>query len=113
MEKIVEQGLLYDFYGALLTSRQRSIYERVVYDNLSLGEISEAEGISRQAVHDIVRRSTEAMQEYERKLGMIARFQKLRLDADRLIACTEADTDDAQLRCDIYAIAQEIRKDVS
>lgn len=113
MEKIVEQGLLYDFYGSLLTDRQRSIYEKVVYDNLSLGEISEAEGISRQAVHDLVRRSTDTMREYERKLGMISRFQKLRTDVDKLIECTQRDDDDAQLRSDIRAIAQEIKKDVS
>ena len=56
MEKIVEQGLLYDFYGELLTKHQRQIYERIVYDNLSLGEIAQEEGVSRQAVHDIVRR---------------------------------------------------------
>ena len=56
MEKIVEQGLLYDFYGELLTKHQRQIYERIVYDNLSLGEIAQEEGISRQAVHDIVKR---------------------------------------------------------
>lgn len=113
MEKIVEQGLLYDFYGSLLTDRQRSIYEKVVYDNLSLGEISEAEGISRQAVHDLVRRSTDTMREYEHKLGMIERFQKLRTDVDRLIGCVERDGDDALLRSDIRAIAQEIREDVS
>lgn len=112
MEKIVEQGLLYDFYGSLLTDRQRNIYEKVVYDNLSLGEISDAEGISRQAVHDLVRRSTDTMREYEQKLGMIRRFQKLRTDVDRLIECTKRDGDDAQLRSDICAIAQEIRKDV-
>lgn len=112
MEKIVEQGLLYDFYGSLLTDRQRSIYEKVVYDNLSLGEISEAEGISRQAVHDLVRRSTDTMREYEEKLGMIERFRKLRTDVDRLIECTKEDADDGQLRADICAIAQEIRQDV-
>ena len=42
MEKIVEQGLLYDFYGELLTKHQQRIYEGVVYENLSLGEIAEA-----------------------------------------------------------------------
>ena len=56
MEKIVEQGLLYDFYGELLTGHQQEIYESVVYENLSLGEIAEAQGISSQAVHEIVKR---------------------------------------------------------
>ena len=65
MEKIVEQGLLYDFYGELLTGHQQEIYESVVYENLSLGEIAEAKGISRQAVHDIVKRCDKILLGYE------------------------------------------------
>ena len=65
MEKIVEQGLLYDFYGELLTKHQRQIYERIVYDNLSLGEIAQEEGVSRHAVHDMVKRCDKILQGYE------------------------------------------------
>ena len=84
MEKIVEQGLLYDFYGSLLTGHQQKIYEKVVYDNLSLNEVAETEGVSKQAVHDLVRRCTVIMRGYENKLGMIRRFGKIRESADRL-----------------------------
>ena len=49
MEKIVEQGLLYDFYGELLTEHQRRVYEDVVFNDMSLSEIAEEQGISRQA----------------------------------------------------------------
>ena len=56
MEKIVEQGLLYDFYGELLTEHQRKIYEDAVYNDLSLSEIAEMQGISRQGVHDLIKR---------------------------------------------------------
>lgn len=78
MEKIVEQGLLYDFYGELLTKHQQEIYESVVYDNLSLGEIAEAEGVSRQAVHDIVKRCDRTLQGYEEKLRLVARFMSIK-----------------------------------
>lgn len=78
MEKIVEQGLLYDFYGELLTVHQRQIYESIVYENLSLSEIAEEQGISRQGVHDIVKRCDRALSEYEHKLKLIARFQKMK-----------------------------------
>ncbi len=78
MEKIVEQGLLYDFYGELLTAHQRQIYESVVYENLSLSEIAEEQGISRQGVHDIVKRCDKALMKYEEKLKLIARFQKMK-----------------------------------
>ena len=84
MEKIVEQGLLYDFYGSLLTRHQQEIYEKVVYENLSLNEIAEAEGVSKQAVHDLVRRCTAILRGYEEKLGMIRRFGKIRKAAARL-----------------------------
>ena len=69
MEKIVEQGLLYDFYGQLLTKHQLKIYEQAVYENLSYNEIAEQEGISRQAVHDLIRRTTSLMQKYEERIS--------------------------------------------
>ena len=53
MEKIVEQGLLYDFYGELLTEHQRRIYEDMVLNDLSPSEIAKEQGISRQSVHDL------------------------------------------------------------
>ena len=56
MEKIVEQGILYDFYGELLTEHQRRLYEDAVYNDLSLREIADENGISRQGVHDLLRR---------------------------------------------------------
>ena len=53
MEKFVEQTLLYDFYGELLTAHQRRIYEDVVLNDYSLSEVADELGISRQGVHDI------------------------------------------------------------
>ncbi len=53
MEKIVQQALLYDFYGELLTEHQRKIYEDAVFGDLSLSEIAQEQGISRQGVHDL------------------------------------------------------------
>lgn len=67
MDKILEQALLYDFYGELLTAHQKEIYEQFVLDDLSLGEIAADAGISRQGVHDIVKRCARSLEEYERK----------------------------------------------
>ena len=89
MEKIVEQGLLYDFYGELLTKHQQHIYEGVVYDNLSLGEIAQEEGISRQAVHDIVKRCDKALQGYEKKLQLVAKFEKIKDKVSRINRLSE------------------------
>ena len=70
MEKIVEQTLLYDFYGELLTEHQRQIYEDVIFNDLSLSEAAQERGISRQGVHDMIRRCSRILQGYEEKLGI-------------------------------------------
>lgn len=84
MERIVEQGLLYDFYGELLTEHQRKIYEDVVYNDLSLTEIAQENGISRQGVHDLVRRCNHLLQEYEDKLHLVDRFMRIRSRVEQL-----------------------------
>lgn len=74
MERIIEQGLLYDFYGPLLTKHQQEIYESVVYNDLSLGEIALEKGISRQGVHDLIKRCDKTLADYENKLHLVERF---------------------------------------
>lgn len=76
MEKIVEQGLLYDFYGELLTEHQKYIYEAVVLNDLSLSEIAQEQGISRQGVHDLIKRCNKILADYEAKLHLIEKFMK-------------------------------------
>ncbi len=76
MEKIVRQGLLYDFYGELLTKHQCRIYEDVVFNDLSLSEIAQEQGITRQGVHDLVRRCDRILEGYEDKLHLVEKFQQ-------------------------------------
>ena len=78
MEPKVRQTYLYDFYGELLNEHQRKIFEAFVFDDLSLGEIAEEQDISRQAVFDLVKRSTKKLEEYENKLHLMERFLELR-----------------------------------
>ena len=70
MEKFVERTLLYDFYGELLTKRQQQIYESVVLEDYSLSEVAEELNISRQGVHDMIRRCDKALEGYEEKLHL-------------------------------------------
>ena len=84
MEKIVEQGLLYDFYGELLTPHQRRIYEEAVFQDLSLSEIAEDAGISRQGVHDLSRRCDRTLEEYESRLHLMRRFGQIRKKLERI-----------------------------
>lgn len=80
----MEQGLLYDFYGELLTEHQKKIYEDVVYNDLSLAEIAKESGISRQGVHDLVRRCSRILQDYEDKLHLVQRFMKIKENIGQL-----------------------------
>lgn len=108
MEKIVEQGLLYDFYGELLTKHQRQVYEGIVYDNLSLGEIAQEEGISRQAVHDIVKRCDKTLQGYEEKLQLVAKFERIKDKVSRINRLSEKYEND-ELR-DKAAYSMQVRQ---
>ncbi|MDP3058028.1 MAG: sigma factor-like helix-turn-helix DNA-binding protein, partial [bacterium] len=66
---------LLDFYGALLTARQRTATQMYFEENLTLSEIAEELSISRQAIHDTLRRANEALENYESKLGLVSRFE--------------------------------------
>lgn len=117
MEKIVEQGLLYDFYGELLTEHQRQIYEGIVYENLSLGEIAKEQGISRQGVHDIVKRCDKALLEYESRLKLIDRFMKMKeqiREIDELSRRFERDgiRDKAEYCCKVRQLSAKILEEL-
>lgn len=76
IESIAENSLLYDFYGQLLSKRQQEVMALYHEENLSLSEIAEEFGISRQAVHDTLKKAEQALGEYEEKLGLVARMMK-------------------------------------
>ncbi len=84
MEKFVERTLLYDFYGELLTKRQQQIYESVVLEDYSLSEVAEELNISRQGVHDMVRRCDRALEEYEEKLHLVEKFVNIRAQVQKI-----------------------------
>ncbi len=72
----MEISLLYDFYGALLKENQQQMFEAYILNDFSLSEIAEDMGITRQGVHDAVRRAARQLREYEEKLGLAARFEQ-------------------------------------
>lgn len=78
MEEILKQALLYDFYGELLTEHQKRVYEDVVLNDYSLSEVAENLGISRQGVHDMVKRCGKLLGGYEEKLHLVEKFVSLR-----------------------------------
>jgi predicted DNA-binding protein YlxM (UPF0122 family) len=105
MEKFVERTLLYDFYGELLTEHQQSIYEDVVLNDYSYTEVAEERGISRQGVHDMVKRCDRILEEYEGKLHLVEKFLEIRSKVQKIRStegCPES----------IKAISDEILKEL-
>lgn len=92
MDKVTMVTLMYDFYGQLLTDRQQRFIELYYGNDYSLGEIAETYAVSRQAVHDTLKRAEHMLQNYEHKLQLVHKFltQRNRLaEAARLLeSCT-------------------------
>ena len=78
MEIVLKKALLYDFYGDLLTDRQKRIYEEVFLNDYSQSEVAQDEGISRQSVHDMIRRVNAQLENYENTLHLVERFMAVR-----------------------------------
>ena len=76
IDDITQASLLYDFYGQLLSKRQREVMELYYEENLTLAEIADEFGISRQGVHDALKNAEKSLNGYEEKLGLVAKFQK-------------------------------------
>lgn len=85
IEKIIEVGNLFDFYGKLLSSRQYYIIESFYLHDLSLTEIGEELNISRQGVFDTLKRAESNLFKYEEKLGLVSKFKKNNSNIDKII----------------------------
>lgn len=114
MEKIFQQVLLYDFYGELLTEHQRTVYEDAVYNDMSLSEIAEEYGISRQGVHDLLKRCDKILLAYEEKLNLVKKFSEAKdkiaqlVELTKDLELTELDTDAREKVVNIRQISTEL-----
>ena len=113
-DKMIEISMLYDFYGQLLTAKQQEILKLYHEDNYSLSEIAEEFGISRQGVHDAVKKAGKALHEYENKLGLVSKFTAteeavaaIDLEIDRLM---QENNENAQLTARLKYIKTIIDK---
>lgn len=89
IDKLVELSLLYDFYGELLKENQKCIFEDYILNDLSLSEIAEQQGISRQGVHDVVKRCSNQLIKYEEKLHLIEKFEQTKQKVSRIKELSE------------------------
>ncbi len=76
--------MLYDFYGDLLTDRQKDFYDMYHNEDLSLAEIADEHNITRQGVRDVLMRAETSLEEIENKTGLIARYLSIYKGIDSL-----------------------------
>ncbi|MCR5487811.1 MAG: DNA-binding protein [Lachnospiraceae bacterium] len=77
MDELVKRAVYLDYYGGLLNEKQRSIISGKAAEDLSLSEIAEKEGISRQAVSEALKRIDQKLEGYERQLGLVSRAARI------------------------------------
>ncbi len=88
MAKNLEVAILLDFYGEMLTEKQRDFLEYYYDDDLSLSEIAANEGITRQGVRDAIKRAESQLFDMESRLGLARRFDEMRKGLDEIIEYT-------------------------
>ena len=110
MDEILKQTLLYDFYGELLTDHQKEIYEQVVLEDYSLSEIAKDAGISRQGVHDMIKRCNKTLEGYEEKLNLVEKFMfiKQKVHEINLLLEDYEDQNEAELIQKVRKLSGEI-----
>ena len=86
-------AMLYDFYGDLLTDRQKEFYDLYYNEDLSLAEIAENYGITRQGVRDVIVRAEAYLTEIEDKTGLIRRFHTMQSQLREIADCVRQVTD--------------------
>ena len=91
MKDIIEKGLLFDFYGELLTDHQKEVYSDLINNDLSISELAESYGITRQAASDLVKRIDRVLEGYEEKLKLVKRFENIRKRVNELENLSDED----------------------
>ena len=113
MNDILEQALLYDFYGELLNEHQKIIYEQFILEDLSLSEIALSEGISRQGVHDLIKRCNKTLSGYEAKLHLVEKFLAIKEKVHQINEVLEAEQTETELLIEnIRQISTEILEEL-
>ena len=114
METKVELAYLYDFYGELLNEHQRQVYEDYVLNDFSLAEIASEEGISRQGVHDMIKRCTKKLMDYENKLHLVEKFMVIKENVEEIhgLAKKFKESKDENILKDIETISNNILEEL-
>lgn len=114
LDELIYLSMLYDFYGDLLSEQKKKVFEDYVLNDLSLSEIAEQLNISRQGVHDIVKRCTQELKDYEEKLSLLKKFTNIKqmLNSIKNVCDIITETEDLNRLKDIEMLADDILKEL-
>lgn len=110
-EKNLNIGYLLDFYGDLLSDRKRSVMEMYYNEDLSLAEIAQEIGISRQGVHETIKKSEDELLFYEEKLGLAKRLLQVEKYADKLVKLSAENDLPNEIKETIDLLTHAVRQD--
>ena len=108
-EKDLKKAYLLDFYGDVLTERKKEVLDMYYNEDLSLAEIAEQIGISRQGVRDLIKKAEEELLFLEEKLGLAKKMVALRHHADNMLTIANNTELPSQLKTEIEEISKIIK----
>ena len=104
-DETLHKTMLFDFFGDLLTEKQREYFDLYHNEDLSLSEIAERVGISKQGVYDIIMRAEKSLEDVEAKTGIIQKWRETRFELEQVIAKGEHVH---QLACNYFQLENEM-----
>lgn len=108
-EKDLSIAFLLDFYGDVLSERKRTVLDYYYNDDLSLSEVAEEIGISRQGVRELIKKAEEELRFYEEKLGLAKRFSEVQAAASHLQDLLQNGREDEELIEAVHALSEAVR----
>lgn len=107
-EKNLNMGFLLDFYGDVLTERKRDALDFYYNDDMSLSEVAEELGISRQGARDVIKKAEDELLFYEEKLGLAKKFSDAQIHAQRALDLCGERSDTERIRAEILSLLKSI-----
>ncbi len=89
LQEVVTLSMLFDFYGELLGEHKKQIFSDYILNDYSLSEIADHTGLSRQGIHDIIKRCTKKLKEYEEKLRLVEKFNSTKQKVNQIKRISE------------------------
>ena len=108
--KDLSLGFIFDFYKELLSEQRKNVFDLYYNEDFSLGEIAEQVGITRQGVRDIVKKTEKQLLEYESRLGLAKRFEKISENCESIAKKLERLKDGLQAHSELESLIEDVKR---